>query len=123
MRPFDDFSGGFNSLWYFVAVTVLAALVLGAASALSFTPLQWQLAGEPVLDVVDRVAGGNVIIFSGVLGAALFCWFIPPQRIRTVLGTTHRWWEWRIYLVGRYLPLLMAILVVVGYALSQLGLV
>lgn len=105
-----------------VGLVTVAILVLGAASALSFTPLQWQLAGEPVLDVIDRIAGGNVIIFSGVLGAALFCWFIPPRRIRSVLGTTHRWWEWRIYLVGRYLPLLMALWIVVSYALSQLGL-
>jgi NSS family neurotransmitter:Na+ symporter len=96
-------------------------LVLGTASALSFTPLEWNIAGEPVLDVIDRVAGGNVIIFSGVLGAALFCWFIPPEKIRTVLGTQSRWWEWRIYLIGRYLPLVMLLWIVVTYALNQVG--
>lgn len=90
-----------------VTLVMLLMLVLGTASALSFTPLEWNINGKPVLDVVDQVAGGNVIIFSGVLGAALFCWFIPPQRIRTVLGTANRWWEWRIYLVGRYLPILV----------------
>lgn len=90
-----------------VVLVTVVMLVLGTASALSFTPLEWRIAGEPVLDVIDRVVGGNVIIFSGVLGAALFCWFIPPQTIRTVLGTESRWWEWRIYLVGRYLPVLM----------------
>jgi len=106
-----------------VAVSIVAAvmLVLGSASALSFAPMQWTIAGEPVLDVVDRIAGGNVIIFSGVLGAALFCWFIPPHRIRTVLGTESRWWEWRMYLVGRYLPLVMVLWIVLTYALAQLG--
>lgn len=103
-----------------VLVVTLLMLVLGAASALSFTPLQWQIAGQPVLDVLDQIAGGNVIIFSGVLGAALFCWFVPPQKIRTVLGTASRWFEWRIYLVGRYVPLIMALYVVVAYAIVQL---
>lgn len=105
------------------AVTLVSVvmLLLGTASALSFTPLEWTIAGEPVLDVIDRVAGGNVIIFSGVLGAAMFCWFIPPSKIRTVLGTESRWWEWRIYLVGRYLPLVMMLWIVITYALNQVG--
>lgn len=91
----------------------------GQGSALSFTPLEWRIAGEPVLDVIDRIAGGDVIIFSGVTGAALLCWFIPPQRIRTVLGTANRWWEWRIYLVGRYLPLLVVLWAVLVFAVNQ----
>jgi hypothetical protein len=32
-------------------------LILGNASAMSFTPLQLNIAGEPVLDVIDRIAG------------------------------------------------------------------
>jgi len=106
-----------------VLLVIGLMLLLGSASALSFTPMEWSIGGEPVLDVLDRVAGGNVIIFSGVVGAALFCWFIPPHRIRTVLGTETRWWEWRIYLVGRYLPLLIAGGVVLTYMFAQLGIV
>ncbi|ABW68073.1 sodium-dependent transporter [Desulfosudis oleivorans] len=103
------------------AVTVVTGvmLVLGTASALSFTPLEWRIAGEPVLDMIDRVAGGDVIIFSGLTGAALLCWFIPPKRIRTVLGTANRWWEWRIYLVGRYLPVLVLLWAVLIFAVNQ----
>lgn len=94
-------------------------LVLGTVSALSFTPLEWSIAGEPVLDVVDRVVGGDVIIFSGVVGAALLCWFIPPERIRGVLGTASRWWEWRIYLVGRYLPVLVLVWALITFSVNQ----
>ncbi|WP_404365506.1 sodium-dependent transporter [Marinobacter sp.] len=103
-----------------VILVSFVMLILGTASALSFTPLEWRIAGEPVLDAIDRVAGGDVIIFSGITGAALLCWFIPPQRIRTVLGTASRWWEWRMYLVGRYLPVLVLAWIVVTYGVSQL---
>src|SRR5690554_5948104 len=90
-----------------VSIVAVVMLVLGTASALSFTPLHWQIAGEPVLDMVDRVVGGNLVLISGVTGAALFCWFVPPLQVRMALGTTSRWWEWRIYLIGRYLPILL----------------
>ena len=103
-----------------VLSTALLMAVLGSASALSFTPLALSIRGEPVLDAIDRVAGGDVIIFSGLTGAALLCWFIPPQRIRTVLGTANRWWEWRIYLIGRLLPLLVLGWGVVTFGVSQL---
>lgn len=102
-----------------VALVTALMLVLGTASALSFTPLEWTIAGEPVLDVIDRVAGGDVIIFSGVVGAALLCWFIPPMQIRGVLGTANRWWEWRIYLVGRYLPVLVLLWGLITYGVAQ----
>lgn len=102
-----------------VALVTVVMLVLGTASALSFTPVEWRIAGEPVLNVIDRVAGGDVIIFSGVTGAALLCWFIPPSRIRTVLGTANRWWEWRIYLIGRYLPVLVLLWAVITFAVGQ----
>ncbi len=95
-----------------LAVSVLM-LLLGTASALSFTPLDWRIAGEPVLDFIDRVAGGNVIIVSGILGAAFFCWLVPPQRIRDVLGTPHPWWHWRIYIVGRFLPVVVIVWLIV----------
>ncbi|MGM0563967.1 MAG: sodium-dependent transporter [Pseudomonadota bacterium] len=103
-----------------VALVTVVMLVLGTASALSFTPLEWRIAGEPVLDAIDRVVGGDVIILSGITGAALLCWLIPPQRIRTVLGTESRWWEWRIYLVGRYLPVLVLLWAVITYGISQM---
>ena len=104
-----------------VALVMLLMLLLGTASALSFTPLEWQIGGKPVLDVIDQLFGGNIIIASGVIGAALFCWFVPPMKVRSALGTGSRWWEWRIYLVGRYLPLLIIGWIMLSWAAAQLS--
>ncbi len=98
-----------------VILVALVMLVLGSASALSFTTVNLQIAGDPVLNVIDRIAGGNIIIISGVIGATLFCWFISPTRIHSVLGTTSHWWEWRIYLVGRFLPIFVLISFMMKY--------
>jgi len=89
------------------AVLIVASLmlVLGLPSALSFTPVQLSMGGMPVLDWVDQMVGTRVVLFSGIFGAALFCWFVSPMRLRHALGATSRWWEWRVYMVGRWLPL------------------
>lgn len=81
-------------------------LVLGLPSALSFTPLEWTIAGEPVLEVLDQFGGTNVVIVSGVVGAAIFAWLVPRQRIRHTLGASSRWWEWRVVGIARALPFL-----------------
>ena len=90
--------------------TVTAILVvLGVPSALSFSPVELSVGGMPFLDFLDQVGGTNVVIFSGLMGAGLFCWFVPPHKVRAALGVRSRWWEWRIYLVGRFLPLLVVV--------------
>lgn len=104
-----------------VGIVILLMLVLGTASALSFTPLEWSIGGEPVLNVIDQVIGGNVLIFSGVVGAALFCWFLPPLKIRSALGTSQRWWEWRIYIIGRYFPFVLLLWIMVSWGSQLMG--
>jgi neurotransmitter:Na+ symporter, NSS family len=88
------------------AVVVVAGwmLVLALPSALSFTPLELGIGDTRFLDWLDQNVGGQVILFSGIAGAALFCWLVDPDRIHAALGTTSRWWVRRIYLVGRWLP-------------------
>jgi neurotransmitter:Na+ symporter, NSS family len=82
-------------------------IVLGTPSALSFTPVELTVAGMPFLDFMDQFGGTNVVIASGVIGAALFCWFVPRERVRDALGVRTTWWEWRIYIVGRALPFIV----------------
>lgn len=78
--------------------------VLGLPSALSFTPVDLRIAGQPFLNVVDRLGGTNVVLLSAVLGAGLLCWAITPRRIMHGLGSHARWWRFRILTMGRLAP-------------------
>jgi len=81
-------------------------LFLGQPSARSFTPVEVTVAGMPYLDFMDQFAGTNTVIISGVVGAGLLCWLMPPQKIVHALGAKSRWWSWQIFIVGRSLPFL-----------------
>jgi len=104
-----------------VIYVCLAMAVLGTASALSHTPLQWQINGEPVLSVIDRVIGGEVIIFSGLFGAALLCWRLPQHDLLPALGSDNPWWVWRIYTIGRYLPIAVLVWAIVSFVMQEIG--
>ncbi len=88
------------------AVLLVVGLMFALAipSALSFTPLEFSIGDTRFLDWLDQYVGGQLILFSGIAGAALFCWLVPPERLQTALGTTSGWWVRRIYVVGRWLP-------------------
>ncbi len=79
-------------------------LLLALPSALSFTPLEWRIGDERVLDWVDQRVGGQLILLSGITGAALLAWLLPAQRLQTALGTPSVWWLRRMRTVGRWLP-------------------
>ncbi len=97
-----------------IAVGVLM-LFLGLPSALSFSPVGLEVRGMPFLDFVDQFGGTNVVVTSGVLGAGLFCWLVPRPKIAYALGAKSRWWEYRIFIVGRSLPFVAA-----GFVIWQL---
>ncbi len=90
-------------------------LLLAVPSALSFTPVELRVGDERVLDWIDQNVGGQVILFSGIVGAALFSWLLPAERLQEALGTTSSWWLHRVQLVGRWLP--VAVLVWLGVTL------
>lgn len=62
--------------------TVGGLVLLGVPSALSFTDAQLQLAGRPVLDLVDEVTGSGAIVVLGLVGAAVLA-RLRPQRTLT----------------------------------------
>ncbi len=95
-----------------VAAVGLLMLGLGLPSALSFTPVELTVAGMPFLDFMDQFGGTNIVVASGVIGAGLLCWVLPPGKVWYALGAKSRWWSWRIFIVGRSLPFLAAGLLV-----------
>lgn len=104
-------------LYHARAVAIVAGLMvfLGLPSALSFTPVELTVAGMPFLDFMDQFGGTNTVIISGVVGAGLLCWLMPPEKIVYALGARSRWWSWRIFIVGRSLPFLA-----IGFLIWQL---
>lgn len=108
---------GLSHLRGVLAVGVLM-LFLGMPSALSFTPVELEVAGMPFLDFMDQFGGTNVVIASGVLGAGLLCWLLPRERVSEALGARSPWWEWRIYTVGRALPFVLLALLLFLWATS-----
>ena len=99
------------------AVVLVAVIMLALAvpSALSFTPLEFSVGDVRFLDWLDQYVGGQLILFSGILGAGIFSWLVPPDRLQQALGTTSDWWLRRIYVVGRWLP--VAVLLWLGLTL------
>jgi len=87
-----------------VGIVSGAMLVLALPSALSFTPLELSIGDVRVLDWIDQNVGGQVILFSGIVGAALISWLLPARRLQEALGTDSTWWLHRMRLVGRWLP-------------------
>lgn len=93
-----------------VLIVMGALLAMGLPSALSYSPVDLRIAGRPVLDFIDQVAGTNTVLISGVAGAGLLCWTISRARIEEGLGSHGRWWAWRVMLAGRGAPILAAAL-------------
>lgn len=98
-----------------VLFTAVVMLSLGIPSALSFTPVGTSIGGTPFLEWVDKYAGGQLILFSGIVGAGLFCWLVKPERLVSAIGSTSRWWTWRIYFVGRWLPFAVALWLLISF--------
>lgn len=100
-----------------VLITAAVLLALGIPSALSFTPVGISIGDTPFLDWVDQRAGGQVILFSGIFGAGFLCWLVEPERLQQALGTQSRWWIRRVYVIGRWLPVVVILWLGVSFVL------
>ncbi len=102
-----------------LAVMVITAL-LAVPSALSFTSLEWTVAGRPVLEAVDRLTGSGAVIVAGIAGASLLSWLTPTESLSGAIypaGKNRfallaaRW----IAYMGRWLPAAAVLLLVFSW--------
>ena len=91
-------------------LTTGGTLVVGIPSALSFSAVELSVAGKPVLDWVDQLAGSGLVVVVGITGAALISWLIPRRDlVDEMIGTA---WQTRparllchgMVEAGRYMP-------------------
>lgn len=68
------------------AATAGAVFVLGLFSALSYSAAGLQVAGTPVLDVLDETVGAYALPVSAVLVAVAFTWFQPREVVLDQFG-------------------------------------
>ncbi|GAA0649445.1 sodium-dependent transporter [Salarchaeum japonicum] len=68
-----------------VALTA-GVFLLGVPSALSYSPLDFAVAGTPVLDLVDESVGTYALPVSAILVAAVFAWRADLPAVRADLG-------------------------------------
>lgn len=61
-------------------------LLVGLPSALSYSPVAVEIAGAPVLDVVDESVGTYALPISGILIAVVFTWVGDLGSVRDELG-------------------------------------
>jgi len=102
-----------------IAITIVT--ILGIPSALSFTSMGLTIWGKPFLDVMDQIGGSGVVLVAGIIGAALIAWILPRDRlVHSInaplwhLGSLSFSSGW-VILIGRYLPLATAGLLLITY--------
>ncbi len=100
------------SLTRAVGGSAIVVTLLGIPSALSFSPVELSLFGEPFLEVMDQFGATQVVVTSGIVGAGILSWVVPRERYQEALG--RRWLPWaRMSIaVGRAIPFVAVIALV-----------
>ncbi|MDO9540324.1 MAG: sodium-dependent transporter [Methanocalculus sp.] len=97
-----------------------AVILVGLPSALSYSALNLQVAGIPVLDLLDETAGSFGLPLTALLTAIAFAWLLDPALLREkggMKGPVPR----LILKICRYLipPVLVVIILVLGLNLLR----
>jgi len=101
--------------WVAASIGVAAVTLVGIPSALSFTSVGLAVNGKPFLDMMDQVTGSGVVIFAGIMGAALIAWLIPKADLMETMNS--RFSNLWIIIVGRFLPVGAALILIAAYLL------
>lgn len=90
-----------RSLWATIVIFVPLVLI-GLLSAVSFTPLEIQIGDYNFLEVLDLFTANQVVILSGVVGAAIIGWVTPKQSFTKLFGRRFKWVAAHVINVARY---------------------
>ncbi|WP_162299689.1 sodium-dependent transporter [Marinospirillum perlucidum] len=82
-----------------------AIALLGLPSAFSYSALNWQINGLPVLDFVDRTLGTNAVLGLALLSISALAWSLPVELWQRQLGLRTPWLADLIVWLSRCLPL------------------
>lgn len=96
-------------------------LLLGTASALSYSPMHLTIFGRPVLDALDGTVGTFGLLVAGLLTSVALFWLGRPQRLVVQVAENPNAWVGRSGLfLGRYLLPLALIGTLIALAVSEL---
>lgn len=87
--------------WATVAA-FLPILPLGILAAISFTPIEFEFAGRPFLEVLDIFAANQTVVFLGIVGGAVLSWMIPRHLIVNKFTNPQRHLASRVITFIRY---------------------
>lgn len=100
---------------------LLPLLTLGGLSALSYSPLNLRLLGEPVLDILDASVGTFGLLIGGLLTSVALFWFGSPDMLARQLGNSPGAWIGRLALfLGRFVLPAALISTLVAFTVSKL---
>lgn len=90
-----------------VLVGLAAIIALGLPSAFSYSPLNLQVNGIPVLDFIDRTLGTNAVLIVALISICALAWSIPCAQWQRQLGLRTPWLADSVVWLSRACPLLL----------------
>ncbi len=95
------------------ALVSAVIMLIGLPSALSYTPLNLELAGKPLLDLYDFAFGTAGIIAAGLVLSITAGWFLDPGIIFKQIGGSRRVQRLFIIIIKFLIPVILSINLVV----------
>jgi neurotransmitter:Na+ symporter, NSS family len=101
-----------------VVTAVLLLLPFGVLSALSFTPMEIELFGQPFLQFMDMVTANQVVIVSGLLGGAIISWSLPKHSVTKLFARKYKHFAWHVNIATRYLWLVVLLILIASFIVN-----
>lgn len=93
-------------------IVSLIVAVIGLPSALSYTQLELELLGKPLLDLKDFAFGTIGIIVSGLVLSVIAGWFLDPGIIIKEVGGNKRTQKLLLFIIKFLIPVILAVTLV-----------